>query len=201
MSRDKRIDAYIAKSQPFARPILTHLRELIHRTCPDVEETLKWGAPAFDYLDDVFCQMAAFKAHCLFGFWKTKLLDDPKGNLTKGGMGGLGKITSLDDLPSDRVIVAFMKQAMKLNEQGIKMNAAPKKEIVVPPTPPDMQAALKKNKAAKTRFDGFPPGAKRDYIAWLEEAKTDATRLKRLDTAIEWIGEGKHRHWKYQTKK
>lgn len=201
MPRDKRIDTYIAKAQPFAQPILTHLRELIHETCPDVEETLKWSSPAFDYLGDPFCQFAAFKAHCAFGFWKTKLLDDPKGYLTEGGMGGFGKITSLDDLPSDRVLVAFMKQAMRLNEQGVKITAVPKKEIKVPPTPAYMTAAFKKKASARKNFDAFPPGAKRDYIVWLEEAKTDATRTKRLETAIEWIGEGKHRHWKYQQKK
>ena len=201
MPRDKRIDAYIAKAQPFAQPILTHLRELIHETCPDVEETMKWSSPAFDYLGEPFCQFAAFKAHCAFGFWKSKLLDDPKGYLTQGGMGGFGKITSRDDLPSDRVLVAFMKQAMKLNEQGTKVAAAPKKEIKVPPTPAYMTAALKKNANARKQFDAFPPGAKRDYIVWLEEAKTEATRTKRLETAIEWIGEGKHRHWKYQQKK
>lgn len=200
MSRDKRVDAYIAKAQPFAKPILTHLRELVHTTCPDAVETMKWSVPFFDYLDDNLCQMAAFKAHCLFGFWKTPLLNDPKGILVKEGMGGFGKITSLEDLPSDRVIIAFMKQAMKLNEQGIKKASLPKKEIKVPPTPADMTAAMKKNKAAKQHFDKFPPGAKRDYIDWLEEAKTEATRSKRLDTAIEWISEGKHRHWKYQKK-
>jgi uncharacterized protein YdeI (YjbR/CyaY-like superfamily) len=200
MSRDKRVDAFIAKAQPFAKPILTHLRELIHKTCPDAEETLKWGMPSFMYMGEILCGLASFKQHAILGFWKHSLLDDPKGVLSREGMGSLGKVYSIDELPSDRVIQSFIKQAMKLNEAGVKVQRGPQKKATELEVPKDLSAALRKNKPAAAVFKAFSPSAKNEYITWLEEAKTEATRTKRLDTAIEWISEGKQRHWKYQKK-
>lgn len=205
-TKDKRIDDYITKAQPFAQPVLLHLRELVHTACPDVTETIKWGMPSFDYKGPMF-GFAAFKQHCSMGFWKYKLLKDPKGYLQErsnaGGdaMGNSGRITSLKDLPPDKAIIDFIKQHMKLNEEGIKVEKkkpAPKKEI---PVPQELFAALNKNKKARDTFENFSPSAKRDYLEWITEAKTDETKNKRLTTAIEWMSEGKSRHWKYQQKK
>ena len=200
---DPRIDAYIAKSAPFARPILEHLRELIHKACPDVQETIKWGFPFFEY-NGALCNTAAFKQHCSFGFWKAALLKDPEGILQvadKHSMGHLDKITSLKDLPADKILIAYIKQAAQLNKEGVKMPArtpsAPKKEL---PAPAELVAALKKNKKAQAAFDAFPPSHRREYIEWITEAKTEETRQKRMATTLEWLMEGKSRNWKYQKK-
>jgi uncharacterized protein YdeI (YjbR/CyaY-like superfamily) len=204
-SRNKKIDAYIAKSAPFAQPILEHLRELVHQACPDVEESVKWSMPFFDY-NGPLCNMAAFKQHAVFGFWKGKLLQDPKNYLqersSEGGtaMGHLGRITSLNDLPPDKAIIALIKQAAKLNEDGIKLEPKPKTEKKEVVAPSDLVKALKSNKLAKATFDAFSYSNKKEYILWLEEAKTEATRTKRLETAIEWMAEGKPRNWKYMKK-
>jgi uncharacterized protein YdeI (YjbR/CyaY-like superfamily) len=202
--KDPRIDAYIAKAQPFAQPVLKHLRKLVHTACPEVEETIKWGMPFFDYKGS-FCNMASFKQHCTFGFWKPKLLKDPENylgeNKAHGGeaMGNLGRITGLKDLPPDKVILDFIKQAKKLNDEGVKI-AKPKtekKELVIPA---ELTNALKKNKKAEKVFDDFSYSHKKEYAEWITEAKTEETRNKRLATAIEWISEGKPRNWKYMRK-
>jgi uncharacterized protein YdeI (YjbR/CyaY-like superfamily) len=204
-TKDKRVDAYIAKSADFAQPILRHLRQLVHKACPDVQETIKWSFASFDYKGPL-CSMAAFKQHAVFGFWKSKLLKDPKNYLgeryNQGGeaMGNLGKITSLKDLPPDAAILDFIKQAKKLNDEGVKLPPKPKKprgELVVPDY---LTSALNKNKKAKVTFEAFSRSNKDEYIEWLTEAKTDATREKRLATAIEWMAEGKVRNWKYVRK-
>jgi uncharacterized protein YdeI (YjbR/CyaY-like superfamily) len=204
-TKDKRVDAYIKKAQPFAQPILTKLRELIHKANPDVEETIKWGMPSFDYKGP-FCSFASFKQHAVFGFWKYALMKDPNGYLqersNKGGdaMGNLGRIENIKDLPRDKVIIDLIKQAKKLNDDGVKLPARtpkPKAEIEVPGY---LTAALKKNKTAKATFEAFSPSCKREYLEWITEAKTEPTREKRLDQAIEWMAEGKQRNWKYQKK-
>jgi uncharacterized protein YdeI (YjbR/CyaY-like superfamily) len=198
---DKRIDAYIAKSADFAKPILTHLRQLVHKACPDATETVKWGMPFFEYSGAILCNMAAFKQHCSFGLWNAPLLKDPEGILhvkDKNAMGQFDRITSLKDLPSDKILIAYLKEAAQLNEKGIKKpvaKKAPKPEL---PVPPELAAALKKNKKAKTMFDDFSPSHRREYIEWITEAKTEATREKRVATTIEWLEEGKSRMWKYQ---
>jgi uncharacterized protein YdeI (YjbR/CyaY-like superfamily) len=195
-TRDERIDAYIAKSAAFARPILNHLRKVVHSTCPDVEETMKWSFPHFMY-KGMLCSMAAFKEHCSFGFWKNSLIVQNGDGAVEKSMGQLGRITKLSDLPTQKVLVGYINEAMKLNEAGIKtLRPKPKtsKEIVVPD---DLAAALGRNKAARATFDGFSPSHKREYIEWITEAKTDATRTRRLETALEWMAEGKARHWKY----
>jgi len=197
------IDEYLAKeASEFARPILNHLRKLIHRACPDVEETLKWGFPHFLY-KGMLCSMASFKQHCAFGFWKTALMKDAKELMGKNeyAMGHLGKIMSLGDLPPDKKIIAWIKEAVKLNDDEIKLPERKKntarKEIEIPEA---LQKALNKNKTAATTFNGFSPSHKHEYLEWIAEAKTEATRDKRIATTIEWLTEGKLRHWKYAKK-
>ena len=203
MPKDKRIDAYIAKSQPFAQPILKRLRELIHKGNPEVQETIKWGMPSFDYKGP-FCSFAAVKQHAVFGFWKYKLSKGPNGYLgeifNKGGtsMGNLGRMTGIKDLPPDKYVIDFVKQAKKLNDDNVKMPpraVKPKKDLVVPSY---FTASLKKNKKAFSHFENFSPSAKRDYVEWIADAKSDATRDSRMKLAVQWMSEGKRRNWKYE---
>jgi uncharacterized protein YdeI (YjbR/CyaY-like superfamily) len=195
---DPRVDAYIDKSADFARPILIHLRKLIHAGCPQVEETIKWGAPFFMY-QGVLCGMAAFKAHCTFGFWKRLLMTTLKDkNKSKQAMGNFGRLTSLADLPKDRIILQQVREAARLNTDGVKA-PKPKRKAKKPlKVPPYFLVALRKNKQALATFDNFSPSHQREYIEWITEAKTDATRDKRLATAVEWLAEGKSRNWKYE---
>lgn len=199
MQKDSRIDAYISKSAAFAQPVLTHLRELIHETCPDVTESVKWGMPAFDYKGPL-CHIAAFKQHAVMGFWKAALMKDPVLMLeakAETAMGHLGRITSLKDLPSDKKIKAWIREAMQLNEAGIKM---PKKATEKPeiPVPDYFSAALKKNKKAGVVFAAFSASCRREYLEWITGAKTEPTREKRMAQAIEWMSEGKKINWKYE---
>lgn len=196
-NHDPRIDAYIAKSAEFARPILEHLRALVHEACPEVEESLKWSMPFFSYKAAPMCMMAAFKQHCSFGFWLSK---EVTGGSGEDGMGQFGKLASLKDLPPDRQLSAYLKKAMALNEAGVK-KARPKAAAKPAPTLPDDLSALlaqKKHAAARKAWESFPPGAQREYVDWIAEAKTGATRQKRLATTLEWLAEGKRRHWKYE---
>lgn len=201
-STDARIDAYIAKSAEFAQPILTHLRQLVHKACPGVTETVKWGMPFFEYNGGILCNMASFKAHCAFGFWNAPLLKDPEGLLRvkeKNAMGHFDRITSRKDLPSDKILLAYIREAVSLAEQGVKSPARTKKEPKAAlPVPPALAEALKKNKKAQAQFEAFPPSHRREYIEWITEAKTEATRDKRIATTVEWVAEGKGRNWKYQ---
>jgi uncharacterized protein YdeI (YjbR/CyaY-like superfamily) len=199
--KDKRVDAYIAKSAEFARPILKQLRGVVHKGCPGVEETLKWGFPHFQY-HGILCSMAAFKEHCAFGFWKASIMTDPEKRLTtmgKTAMGHFGRIQDLSDLPPEKTILAYVKEAARLNEEGVKVpvkrKPAPKTELVVPDY---VVAALKRNKKASKSFEGFSYSHKKEYLEWITEARTEETRNKRLATAIEWMAEGKSRNWKYQ---
>jgi uncharacterized protein YdeI (YjbR/CyaY-like superfamily) len=197
--RDKRVDNYIMKSADFAIPILNHLRELVHAACPDVEETMKWSFPHFDY-KGVMCSMASFKQHCVFGFWKAALMKDKSLMETaksEVAMGHLGRITSLQDLPSDKKMLAYIKEAMKLNELGARIEKprVVKKEI---PIPDYFAKALSKNKKAKKVFDDFSTSHRREYLEWITEAKTEATREKRMKTTLGWLKEGKDRNWKYK---
>ena len=199
--KDKRVDAYIAKAAEFAKPILNHLRELVHKACPEVEETIKWAFASFDYKGP-FCSMAAFKAHCAFGFWKAALMEDAdklKGN-QQNAMGHAGKIKSLSDFPPDKILISWIKEAAKLNDDGIKLpprKKIEKKDLVIPDY---FIKALSKNKKAQQAFEDFSPSHKREYTQWITEAKTVETRNRRMDTAIEWIITGKGRNWKYERK-
>jgi len=197
---DERVDAYIAKSADFAKPIMNHLRDLIHRAFPEMKETMKWSCPFFDFQGPV-CQMAAFKNHIGFGFWKATLMSDPYSvlKLQDETAGSFGPITKLSDLPSDEVLIEYIQEAILLNKEGVK--------VVKPKTKADPSALeipdylierLNQEANAKIYFEKFSTSQKKEYVVWLEEAKTETTRLKRLETAIEWISEGKTRHWKYK---
>jgi len=195
---DKRVDAYIAKSADFAKPILTELRAIVHEGCPDVEETIKWRMPTFMY-KGMLCGMAAFKQHCAMGFWKGRLIVDPKQNKSLEAMGQFGKITSVKDLPPKRVLLGYVRQAVELNEQGVKSPTRSKpsterKEVIVPDY---FAAALKKNKKAQAAFDGFSYSHRKEYVEWITDAKADETRQRRIATALQWLAEGKSRNWKY----
>ena len=196
--RDPRVDAYIAKSNDFAKPILNHIRSLVHEVCPDVKETTKWGAPFFDY-KGVMCSMAAFKEHCSFGFWKGSLIlgGNVKNADAAGQFGRLGKVS---DLPSKKILTGYIRHAMKLNDEGVKTPMRTKTGAKKPdlPVPDYLETALMKNKKAQSAFAAFSPSHRREYIEWITDAKTDATREKRMETALEWMSEGKSRNWKYQ---
>lgn len=195
---DPRVDAYIEKSKDFAKPILTHIRALVHATCPEATETLKWSMPSFEY-KGILCGFAAFKEHCTFGFWKQTLMESDAFSETKTAMGSFGKLKSLKDLPSDAVMKKLIKQAMKLNDEGVKVSKAKpsgeKKEIEVPDV---LLEALAQNEKAAETFSNFPPSCRKEYIQWITEAKTDATRDKRVASTIEWLSEGKRKNWKYE---
>jgi uncharacterized protein YdeI (YjbR/CyaY-like superfamily) len=200
--RDERIDAYINKSADFARPILKHLRELVHTACPETEEAMKWSFPHFDY-KGMMCSVASFKQHCAFGFWKASLMSDSAKILARNSeaMGQLGQIKTLKDLPPDDVLLAYIKEAARLNEENIKLpptrtqTSSEKKELSVPDY---VSAALKQNQKASETFENFSYSNKKEYIHWITEAKSAETRNKRLATAIEWLNEGKSKNWKYE---
>lgn len=197
-TRDPRVDAYIAKQAEFARPILTYLRETVHTACPKVEEDIKWGAPFFMY-HGTMCQMAAFKQHVAFGFWKGALVVGRSSGEDDRAAGQFGRITSVKDLPSKTELTRYIKKAMKLNEEGVAVPKAKKGRPELP-VPPELSAALAKNKKARAVFEAFSASQKRDYNEWIGEAKRDETKAARVAQAVEWIAEGKPRHWKYQKK-
>lgn len=196
-SNDPRVDAYIARSADFAKPILESMRALVHETCPDVEETIKWGMPTFVYSGGILCGMAAFKQHASFGFWKHALVVG-QGAAGKG-MGSFGKLTSMADLPPKRQLQAYLKKAARLNEQGVKTTGARKATTSkpLPEMPADFAAALRVNPAARATFENFAPSHRREYLEWILEAKREETRARRISQAVEWLAEGKHRNWKY----
>ncbi|SFA60276.1 Uncharacterized conserved protein YdeI, YjbR/CyaY-like superfamily, DUF1801 family [Pedobacter suwonensis] len=200
MHTSVQVDQYIINAAEFAIPILDHLRNLVHKADARIEEKIKWGMPFFDYKGTV-CHMASFKHHCAFGFWKGALINDEYGIFKERSesMGLLGKIKSFDDLPSDEILIAYIQQAIQLNEDNVKLPSKPKstekKEIIVPEY---FVEALNEAPEALAVFQNFSPSNKKDYILWLEEAKTEATRLKRLETTLAWLAEGKTRMWKYK---
>ncbi|TAK37256.1 MAG: hypothetical protein EPO30_10975 [Lysobacteraceae bacterium] len=194
-AKDKRIDAYIAKSADFAQPILRHLRKLVHTACPEIEETMKWSFPHFDY-KGMLCSMAAFKQHAVFGFWKEKILLGTHPG-SKGAMGSFGRITSLADLPGDKALIGLIKKAAELNEAGITIaRSRPAKKTPLK-IPSYFMAALKKDGKAMKTFEEFSYSHRKEYVEWVTEAKTEETRNKRLATTIAWLAEGKSRNWKY----
>jgi len=202
MKNNVQVDQYIINSAEFAIPILNHLRTLIHYADARIEETIKWGMPFFD-LKGTVCHIAAFKNHCALGFWKGSLMKDEYHLFkdSENAMGMLGKITSMNDLPEDEILISYIQQAIQLNEDGIKLPVKPKATKKPPLVMPEYFAsALQEDAVALNVFQNFSESNKRDYVNWLEEAKTEATKQKRLDTALEWIAEGKPRMWKYLKK-
>lgn len=197
-TRNPQVDAYIEKAQPFAQPIMVKLRDLFHKACPEIEEKIKWGVPSFER-KGIVGGFAGFKQHVGWGMPKAKLLNDPTGALRTDVASILStKLTSVKDLPPDKVILDLIRQAVALNEQGVKPTVKPKAPAK---TPPDLAAALKASDRAAAAFRDFAPSHKREYIEWITEAKQPATRQRRIAQAVEWIAEGKPRNWKYMKKK
>jgi uncharacterized protein YdeI (YjbR/CyaY-like superfamily) len=199
--KDSRMDAYISSAPDFAKPILNHLRVLVHTGCPDVEESMKWSRPHFMHKGMLMCGMSAFKHHVAFGFWLGEMVLGEKGKWTgeDQGMGHFGRITSLTDLPSEKELLAYIKKAAELNERGVKRPAAPRtagnRELIVPD---GITAALKKNSKARAVFEAFSYSHKKEYVEWISEAKREETRQKRIETMLQWLTEGKSRNWKYE---
>jgi len=201
--KDKKVDAYIARQKPFAKPVLKHLRKVVHAGCPDVEEAMKWSFPCFVYSDSILCSMAGFKEHCTFGFWRVTELRK-RGLVKPSGekaMGQYGRIKKISDLPAETKLIKVVKEAAKINESGkrspVKKKATARKKLVIPAY---FTKALNKNKKAKETFDVFSYSNKKDFIEWITDAKTETTRAKRIDTTIKWLEEGKTRNWKYERK-
>lgn len=196
MNRDPRVDAYIAKAAPFAQPILRHVRERVRAAAPEAEETMKWSAPSYTVGGKILLMMAAFKAHAAINFWRGQEIGD--GSPKAGAMGQFGKLTSVQDLPADKELEALIREAADLAKTAPAPRKAKHEPKPAPDMHPDFAKALASNAKAKAVLDGFPPSARRDYLEWISEAKQDATRAKRIATAVEWLSEGKRRHWKYQ---
>lgn len=201
ITTDERVDQYIDKSQEFAEPILRHLRSVVHKACREATETMKWGVPHFEYRGKILCNMASFKQHCAFGFRLGSAMSDPEGVLkpvgTNSGMGHLGTISDLKDLPPDKILIQYIHEAMALTEQGVAKAKRPitaRKELHVPDY---FVKVLKKDKVAYSCFENFSYSHKKEYVEWITGAKTEETRNKRMATAVEWLREGKGRNWKY----
>jgi uncharacterized protein YdeI (YjbR/CyaY-like superfamily) len=196
---DERVDAYIAKSAPFAKEILHHIRKLVHEASPLINETMKWSFPHFVHKQTI-CSMASFKSHCAFGFWKASLMQDPYQLFgdKQSAMGQMGRIESIKDLPSDEILKEYILEALKLDEAGIKIKKVPTSAKPTIEIPSIFATALDKNLKAKQHFEAFSPSHRREYLEWITEAKAENTKLKRIETAIEWLEEGKSRNWKYQ---
>jgi len=205
-SNSPKVDAYIAKARPFAQPILNHLRTLIHKACPDVEEEIKWSRPFFLHRGTILCNVSAFKEHCSFGFWGAEIgkLLHQDGVIQEGGMGSLGRIASLKELPSDKQLLGYLRQAAAFIESGQgetwvavqrRVVKAPKPALEVPP---DFTAALRRDRKAAAAYAAFSPSCQREYVEWIAGAKRPETRDRRIAQAVEWIASGKQRNWKYQ---
>ena len=191
--KDPRIDAYIKRAQPFARPILKHLRKIVHTGCPDVEETIKWQMPFFQR-DGIICFMAAFKEHCAFGFWKGKKIF---GKENEGAMGHFGRIRSLGDLPNAKTLAGYVRKGAELNATGEKKSLTRPRVKQKLSVPPGFKSALQKNAKARKTFENFSYSHKKEYVDWITDAKRDETRQRRLQTAIKWLAQGKPQNWKY----
>lgn len=195
-------DQYIDLQADFARPILQHLRTLIRSACPDGIEEFKWNFPHFTYKGVILCHLGAFKSHLSVGFWLSAIMDDPDGILQtseRESMGNLGRIKRMEDLPAPEVLVRYVHHAMDLIDQGRKLPSVkekPKDRTLS--IPKILETMLDANPKAKGTFESFSYSAKKDYTLWIDEAKTEATKIKRATQAVEWLEEGKKRHWKYE---
>jgi uncharacterized protein YdeI (YjbR/CyaY-like superfamily) len=203
---DPRIDSYIAKSRPFAQPLLNHLRQLVHKACPGVVESIKWSRPFFEYKGVILGNMSAFKEHCSFGFWGEEIsavLRDAK-VLKPDAVGSLGRLTRMEELPTDKEMLALLQKAVAFIDSGqYTSRIAARHKVVKAPAPavkapPEFLRALKANKKASAAFAAFSPSCKKEYVEWIADAKRVETREKRIATAVDWISEGKQRNWKYQ---
>jgi uncharacterized protein YdeI (YjbR/CyaY-like superfamily) len=197
MKPDPRIDAYIAKQADFARPILEHIRRLMGESGLELEETIKWSMPHFTYRGRLLAGMAAFKAHATLGLWHASEVLGATG-AERSAMGQFGRLTSIADLPPDEEILTLIRRAAEIAAAGPKPRPKkpPKPEL---PAPDDLRAALDAEPRAAATFEGFPPSCRREYVEWVVEAKRPETRAKRVAQAVEWMAEGKRRHWKYES--
>jgi uncharacterized protein YdeI (YjbR/CyaY-like superfamily) len=200
---DPRVDMYIEKAAPFAQPVLTHLRNLVHQACPRAMESVKWGMPFFLRQGIVLCHMAAFKQHCAFGFWgpEIKKVLAKDGLVSSKTMGSLGRITGLRDLPADKLLLRYLCQAADFVESGQRKKSIDRKPKAAKPhlrVPVELSAALKKNKLATKAFERFSPSCRREYVEWISTAKRPETKERRVVQAVEWIAQGKSRNWKYE---
>jgi hypothetical protein len=183
---DKRVDAYIAKAADWAKPILIRIRDWVHEGAPDCEETLKWNSPTF-VQNGMLCGMAAFKQHCIVGFWKGSLV----------GAKLRDRLARVDDLPPKAEFLRYVRRAVELNESGIKVPrqpAKPKKPLAMPAS---FRGALTKSAQARATWKSFSPSHQREYLEWILDAKQEETKSRRIAQAVEWIGQGKPRNWKY----
>lgn len=198
---EKNVDMYIAHAGEFARPILEQLRHVVHQACPEVQETIKWGCPHFLYSGKILCSMASFKTHCAFAFRLGSLMDDPDGIMkTKSdekAMGHLGQIRKLSDLPSRKILIRYIRQAMTLTDEGARVARAKRSSTAQVEVPADFLKLLKKDKAAFANFEKSSYSHRKEYVQWITEARTEETRNRRMVTAVEWLREGKARNWKY----
>ena len=195
--RDKRIDAYIAKAGAFAQPMMSALREMVHETCPDVVETVKWSRPGFDY-NGLLCGMDAFKAHMSFRFWlHAELVKHATDAKT---LDQLNRMESVTDLPSRSKIVTCIKHAMALNDAGVKLTRRVSKVPKAVVVPEELAAALAKKPKAQKAFDAMSPSCRREYSEWVAGAKRDETKATRVEKAIAQVLEGKSLNWKYERK-
>jgi uncharacterized protein YdeI (YjbR/CyaY-like superfamily) len=204
-TRDARIDAYIGRAKPFAQPILIHIREMMHKAAPDLNETVKWGMPFFELHGVILGNMAGFKQHCSLGLWGPEMhaILGNDGAKSNEAMGTFGRIESLKDLPADKVLLGYFKQSAGFVTSGERTTSLvrkpkPKAVKAAVEAPPELAAALKKNKVAAKVFEEFSPSCKKEYVEWITEAKRDETKQKRVAQAVEWMAEGKQRNWKYQ---
>lgn len=199
--KDPRVDAYIENGAPFAQPILKYIRNVVHAGCPNVEETIKWRMPHFDY-KGMFVGMAAFKEHCSFGFWQEAARALGGRGENADGMGQFGRITAITDLPDEKTLIGYVRKAAEIKDAGIKRTDAPQRRWKSAPldVPEYLSAALKKNKKAQQTFDNFSYSHRKEYVDWITSAKREETRARRIDTALEWLAEGKSQNWRYQQK-
>lgn len=195
------IDRYIEKASPFAQPILRRVRELVHSSRDDIEEALKWRSPTFLVDGKIICGMAAFKEHCVFAFWHQAVQAEiAKENAkVRAALLERGCLTDVAQLPSAKIVAKYVRRSVELYAADVPSLRRAKERKPELEMPADFEAALKKNSRARTHFAAFSPGKRRDYIEWITTAKRTETRLERLETAVEWIAEGKARHWKYET--
>jgi uncharacterized protein YdeI (YjbR/CyaY-like superfamily) len=205
-SHHPKVDAYIKMAQPFAQPILIQIRKVVHGACPEVEETIKWNRPFFEYKGVILGNMSAFKEHCSFGFWGQEIgaVLRKAGAVKDGAMGSLGRISGVDTLPPEKQLIAWVRQAAAFVDSGNYTSPIAARNKIVKATkpalqrPPEFEKALRKSKKASAVFEALTPSCQREYIEWIAGAKRPETRDQRIATAVAWIAEGKRRNWKYQ---
>jgi len=204
MKKNPKVDAYILNTAPFAQPILNELRATLETAEPELEETIKWGFPCFTFQSKLICSFSAYKNHCVFRFWQGSNLKDSAGILTKVGeteMGELSKIKNLEDLPNSEILINYIREAIELSKKKSTKTIVSEKKITIDLKSYDLQEIFSSFPKQAEKFDTFSPSHRKEYISWINEAKTEDTKLKRIKTMMEWLLEGKSRNWKYEKKK